>query len=136
MKFFLIEWPSGGIPNRIKTKMLTICFYFIQSFFWKRKKSLELASLPHFLHKFWRIIFCKLCSINWFNFIAWLSLLLQKLDNNICIVIICCPDCDAMYFGITLNLLIQPFFYIIKKSRQKYKYLKNKKDLRIKANQI
>ena len=136
MKFVLIEWPSGGIPNRIKTKMLTICFYFIQSFFWKRKKSLELASLPHFLHKFWRIIFCKLCSINWFNFIAWLSLLLQKLDNNICIVIICCPDCDAMYFGISLNLLIQPFFYIIKKSRQKYKYLKNKKDLRIKANQI
>ena len=38
MKFVLIELPSGGIPNRIKTKMLTICFYFIQRLFLKKKR--------------------------------------------------------------------------------------------------
>ena len=99
----------------LKLRCWPFVFTLYRVFFYKRKKSLELASLPHFLYKFWKIIFCKLCSINWFNFITWLG--------NICIVIICCPDCDAMYFEITLNLLIQPFFYIIKKSTQKYKYL-------------
>ena len=106
----------------LKLRCWPFVFTLYRVFFYKRKESLELVSLPHFLYKFWKIIFCKLCSINWFNFITWLSLLLQKL-GNICIVIICCPDCDAMYFEITLNLLIQPFFYIIKKSTQKYKYL-------------
>ena len=43
-----------------------------------------------------------------------------------CIVFICCTVCDIMNFEINLDLLIKPFFYITKKSRQKCKYPKNK----------
>ena len=35
------------------------------------------------------------------NFIAWLPLL-RKILSNICIVIACEPDCDAINFEITL----------------------------------
>ena len=45
MEFVLNEWPSGGIPNRIKTKVLTIYFYFIQSFFLQKKRKSG-ASFP------------------------------------------------------------------------------------------
>ena len=43
------------------------------------------------------------------------------------IFIICCPVCDVMNFQIKLSLLMEPFFYIIKKSGQKCKYLKNER---------
>ena len=41
--------------------------------FWKTKRDLELVSLPHCLHEFSRKIFLILYSINWPNFIVWLS---------------------------------------------------------------
>ena len=44
-----------------------------------------------------------------------------------CIVIICCSVCNVINFEINLSLLIKPFFYITKKSIQKFKYFKNKK---------
>ena len=48
--------------------------------------------------------------------LVWLSLL-----GNICIAIICCPVCDDINFHIiNLSFLIKPFFYITKKSRQKF----------------
>ena len=56
--------------------------------FWKIKRGLGLASLPHFLHNFWRKIFILLYSINWPNFIGWLSLLCEILVN-MCIAIVC-----------------------------------------------
>ena len=44
--------------------------------------SLELVSLPHYLHYFWRKIFLLLCSISWPNFNVWLLLLREILGNN------------------------------------------------------
>ena len=43
------------------------------------------------------------------------------------IVIISCPVCDVINFEINLSFLIEPFFYVTKKSEQKSVYLKNKK---------
>ena len=43
--------------------------------FSKTKIGLELVSLPHFLHNFWRKISLLLYSIDWPNFIAWLPLI-------------------------------------------------------------
>ena len=48
---------------------------------------MELASLSHFLHDFWRKMFFLLYSINWPNVIVWLPLVREKLDN-MCIAIV------------------------------------------------
>ena len=50
--------------------------------FQKTKRGLELVSLPHFLHDFWRKIFLLLYFINWPSFIAWLILLREILGNQ------------------------------------------------------
>ena len=47
--------------------------------------------------------------------------------GNMCIVIICCSVCEVINLEINRSPLIKPFFYITKKSRQKYKYIKNEK---------
>ena len=96
----------------IKTMVLTTSFYLIRRFF-KKQKGLELVFQAHFLHEFSKI-FLPLYFINQPNFIAWVPLLLEILDNK-CIVIICCPGCDAIKFWTNLNFFIKPFFYITKK---------------------
>ena len=47
-----------------------------------------------------------LCSVNWVNFIVWLSLLLEIL-GNIYIVVICFPAEDAINFEVNLSFLIK-----------------------------
>ena len=47
--------------------------------------------------------------------------------GNICIAIICFPGCDVVNFEINLIFLIKIFFYMTKKSKQKFKYLKKEK---------
>ena len=79
--------PSWGLSKYTETKLQTICFCLILGFF-KKKKGVELVSLPHFLHNFWRKIFLWLYSINWPSFIAWLPLLCEILAN-IFIAIVC-----------------------------------------------
>ena len=37
------------------------------------------------------------------------------------------PSCDVINFGINLAFLIKPLFYMIKKSKQKFKNLENEK---------
>ena len=90
------------------------------------EKDLGLVSVPHFVYEFSRKLFHTLGSINWPKFIVWLPFLLEILDN-MCITIVCLPVCDVIKFETTLNILIKPFYYITKKSRQKPKYLVNKK---------
>ena len=90
------------------------------------EKSLGLVSPPHFVYDFSRKLFLMLHSINWPNFIFWLPLLLEILDNMF-ITIICYPGCDVKKFEINIIFLIKPFCYMTKKSRQKLKYLENKK---------
>ena len=65
-------------------------------------------------------------SINWLNFISWLPLLLEILDN-MCIVIVWFPDCDVIDFEINLIFLMKLFFYMTKKSRQNLNILRTKK---------
>ena len=86
--------------------------------FLKIKRSLELISLPHFLHNFWRKIFILLYSINWPRFIAWLLLLCEIL-GNMCIAIIFKPGCDVMNFEINLIFPIKPFFSTLPKIHHK-----------------
>ena len=44
--------------------------------------------------------------------------------RSMCIAIISCPVYDVMSFEIGNNFLINPLFYLTKKSEQKYKHLK------------
>ena len=77
--YFVISW---GLLKYKETKLQTTCCHLILSFFEKIKRGLELNSLPHFLHNFWRKIFLLLYSINWPNFIVWLPLLREILGNT------------------------------------------------------
>ena len=77
--------------------------------FQKIKRGLELISLPQFLHNFWRKLFLFLYSINWPNFIVWLSLLCEILGNMF-IKIVYKPGCDVINFAVNLISLIKPFF--------------------------
>ena len=66
---------SWGPSKYTEIKLHNFCFYFI--YFWKTNTSLKLASLPHFLHDFWRKRFL-LHYITSPNFIAWLPLLIGQ----------------------------------------------------------
>ena len=116
---------SSELSKYTETKLQTICFHLIE-FFWKIKRGLELVSLPHFLHNFWRKIFPLLCSINWLNFITWLPLHCEIL-GNMCIAIICRPGYDIMNFEVKLIFLIKPFYLHDQDFVTKTKYLENEK---------
>ena len=53
--------------------------------------------LPNFVYDFSTKMFLMLYSFTRPNFIAWLPLLLERLDN-ICITIVCEPGCDVIKF--------------------------------------
>ena len=89
-------------------------------------KGLGIVSPAHFVYDFLTKMFFMLYSTNWPNFIAYLLLLFEIL-GNICIAIVYYPSCDVMNFEINIVFLIKPFCLMIKKSRQKLKYLENKK---------
>ena len=116
IQFVFNVWQVEGYWNILKLSWDHLLSPHIKPF-WKIKKSLELDFLPHLLHNFWRKIFLLTCSINWPNFIAWLPLLSEILDN-IWIAIVCKPGCDVMNFEADLIFLIKPFF-VRPKSRDK-----------------
>ena len=95
---------SWRLSKYIEAKLQTTFFHLILSFFQKLKRGLELVSLPHFWHNFWRKIFLLLYSINWPNVIVWLPLLCEIL-GNMCIAIVSKPGCDVMNFEV--NLIFQ-----------------------------
>ena len=66
---------------------------------------MELVSLPHFLHDFWRKIFLTLYFINWPNVIASFPLLLE-ISGNMCVVVIYCLVCD-IDFDVNHRFLIK-----------------------------
>ena len=79
-----------------------------------------------------RIIFqekCLSCYILLTEQIAWLSLLLDILLNKF-IAVFSFPVRDVINFEINLIFLINPFFYMTKKLRQKFKYLENGKNFK------
>ena len=67
-------------------------------------------------------MFLTLCSPNWPNFIAWL-LSRFEIFSNLCIVIISFLVYDHEFW----NFLSSRFPVWLKKSVQKFKYLKNEK---------
>ena len=94
------------------------------------EKGLEIVSPSHFLYDFSIRIFLMLYSINWQNFIfCWLPLNLEIL-GNMYIVIVCFQSCDVINFEINPIFLIKPFSYLAKNSRQKCKYVENKKSFK------
>ena len=112
----------SNISSRYQPSCLSVCCTTYVNFDFFIKGS----SPPWFVDGFSRKIFIVLHSIIWLNFIVWLPLLL-KILGNMCIVIIPCPVCDVINFETIHNSLIKLCFYIIKKSGQKGKYLKNDK---------
>ena len=60
------------------------------------------------------------------KFHCLIALFLEIL-GNMCIATVCFPYCDTINFEINLVLLIKPFFYMTKRSGQKFKYLENEK---------
>ena len=119
-----------NLPHK-KSKLYKTLYY------WRRdmlnfiflEKGLGLVSSPHFVSDFSIKMFLMLHSINWPDFIVWFPLLLEIL-GNMYIAIACFPDCDVINLDIKFTLiriiLIKPFFYMAKKSREKCKYLERK----------
>ena len=90
------------------------------------EKGLWTVSPLHFVYDFSRKIFLMLYSNNIPNFIVCLPSLLEIL-GSICIAIVCFSVCDVINFEINFIFLINPFFYMTKKSRQKFDYFENEK---------
>ena len=70
--------------NILKLSCRALAFIKFFCFF---KKSLELVSLPDFLHDFWRKIVLLLYFINWPNVIAWLPLFREILGNTYIVIV-------------------------------------------------
>ena len=74
-------------------------------------------------------MFLMSISINWNNFIVWLSLLFEIL-GNINIAVICFPGCDVINFEINLIILMKP--YMIKNSRHDLNILRMNRAFKVK----
>ena len=81
------------------------------------EKGLGIVSPPHSVYDFQRKMFFILYYINCPNFIVWLPLLFEILDD-MCVANVCFPGCDVINFEISLILLFKPLFYMTEKSRQ------------------
>ena len=108
IQFVFIVWQVEDNQNTLK---LSVDYLFLThiKFFKKTKRGLELVSLVHFLWDVWRKLFLVLSSVTWPNFMTWLPLFREILGNT-CIVIVCWPGCDVIYFKINHIFLIKPFF--------------------------
>ena len=93
------------------SKTAAACFYLIQSFFKKTERALELVSLPHFPHDFWRKMFLTLYFVNWPNFIVRLRLVLN-LPSNLFIIVLSFRGCEVINTENNVSFLIRPFFCI------------------------
>ena len=84
--------------------------------------------LQHFLCDFSGKMFIMFSSINWLNFIVWLSLILRYW--TICALqLFVFSGCDVINFEVNLIFLIKSFFCMNKMSRQKFKHIENEKKL-------
>ena len=83
------------------------------------EKGLGLVSPSHSMYDFSIKMFLMLHSFNWLNFIVWLSLL-REILSNMCITIVCYPDCAVIKFEINLTFLSNTSFcYMTKKVKTK-----------------
>ena len=113
----------------IKLKQTVYSFRLLvqkYAWFWFLEKSLGIVSPPDFMNDFSRKKFLILYSVNWPNFIVWLPVLLEILDN-MCIAILCFPGWDVISVETDFTFQVELFFYVTKKSREKFKHLENEK---------
>ena len=87
MQLVFIACQVEGYQIILKWSCRPLAFISYKHFL-KTKGCLELLSLPHFLHDFWRKIFLQLYSINWSDFIVCLPLL-REILGNMYIAIVC-----------------------------------------------
>ena len=93
--------------------------------FKKTKRGLELASLLHFMHDFWRKSFLLLYFIIWPNFNVWLPLIREILGNMCiviayCIIILSVGHCDTVDFRVRRPIRPRSFLTTIIKKLLKY----------------
>ena len=105
-----------GYRSIVNPNWIPLAFTLYKAFE-KTKRGLELVSLTHYLHHFWRKIFFLLYSI-WPNFIVWLPLI-REILSNIFIVIVYEPGCDVINFEIDPIFLIKQFLLHEQKFRTK-----------------
>ena len=111
---FFVVWPSQGLPKYIEIEVLITCFFFIKNSF-KTKNNSRTSLSASFPTWFFKKLYLTLYSINWRNFIFWLSLLVQIL-GKMQIVIFCFPVCEVINFKINPSFLIKPFSYMTKRA--------------------
>ena len=99
-----------GYRNILKLSCRPTAFTSYKAFL-KYKTRLGTSISPPYVHDVWRKIFLLLHSTDWPNFIVWLPLLREILDN-ICITIACWPGCNAIIFEINLKLVSAIFYQI------------------------
>ena len=93
----------------------TLSFDFLE-------KGLGIVSPPHFVHDFsWKMFLTLYDQLSLSACFYFFEIL-----GNMCNAIVCFPDCDAIDFEINLTSN-QAMFLHDQKSRQKLKYLENKK---------
>ena len=129
INLFLLCLPVELYPKILKLRCWSLTFTLYKAIL---KRDLELVPLSHFLHYSWTKIYLTLYLINWPNFIAWLPLLLEIMDNTF-IVVICCPGCDAINFEINLTFLSSRSSKKLK-SQKKLKISREQKELEIKSS--
>ena len=88
-----------------------------------------MASPPYFIFDFSRKVFLMLHSINWSNLIVWLPLLHEILDN-MCIAILCFPDCDVINFEIKRSFQWSRFSAWPKSKDKNLNILRTKRDFK------
>ena len=104
-QFVLIVCQVEGYQNILKLNFRSLAFISYKAF-WKSKRKSG-TSLFHFLYDSW---IKKLSwSINWPNFIVWLSSF-RGILGNMYVVIVCYPGCGVINLEINLIFLINPFF--------------------------
>ena len=103
--FDFIGCPSQARAMKIYRNYMQTNYFTWNKAFIKTKQGPELFSLSYIMHDFRRKIFLTFCSINWSNFIVWMSLLLEILGSS-CFF----PDCNTISFEIfTLAFLLSRF---------------------------
>ena len=84
----------------------------------------------YFLHHILHITFQEKCFHVVFYLLTKFHCVVVFTSWDIGKYVFCCPVCDVINFEINLSFLIKSFSYIMKKSGQKSKYLKNKKGVK------
>ena len=88
-------------------------------------KCLGIGSQPHVEYDFSRKMFFMLCSINWSIYLP--DRLYFFKYCTLCTAIVCFLGCDVINFEFVRIFLIKMFSCMIKKSKEKCRYLDNEK---------